>query len=123
MEITGKVYKVGQVETIGQSFTKRELVIVTDGQYPQHINIETHKDKTSLLDGLKIGDAVNVSININGRLWTSPQGVEKCFNTLAAWKIDKLGSETSQAANYPQQPKASNLASGGVDFEGDEMPF
>ena len=122
MEIQGKVYKVGQVETIGQSFTKRELIIVTDGQYPQHISIETHKDKTSLLDGLKIGEAVNVSININGRLWTNPQGVEKCFNTLAAWKIEKLGSEMAKPQSTPPRTPQNN-APAPVQMDEENLPF
>jgi hypothetical protein len=41
----------------------------------------------------KVGDEVEVGINLRGREWTSPQGEVKYFNTIQGWKIgDTLGS-------------------------------
>jgi hypothetical protein len=82
MDITGIIKQIGQTQTVGQSFTKRELIIETQGQYPQPILIEFYKDKTSLLDGLKIGTEATVHFNLQGRAWTSPQGDVRHFNTL-----------------------------------------
>jgi hypothetical protein len=41
---------------------------------------------------LKVGQEVDVHLNIRGRSWQNPQGETKYFNTLEAWKIDVLGA-------------------------------
>ncbi|HAH55237.1 MAG TPA: hypothetical protein DCM02_08145, partial [Flavobacterium sp.] len=56
MEITGKVKVVTPEQEITPSYTKRELVIVTDEQYPQSIMIEFGQGKCNeYLDKLTIG--------------------------------------------------------------------
>ncbi len=84
MEVSGKVVSVGQTESVGQNgFTKRLLVIETNEQYPQKLPIDFVKDKTSLLDQIKIDQEVKIQINLrgsehNGRWYTQIQG----------WKIE-----------------------------------
>lgn len=84
MEVSGKVVSVGQTESVGQNgFTKRLLVIETNEQYPQKLPIDFVKDKTSLLDQIKIEQDVKIQINLrgsehNGRWYAQIQG----------WKIE-----------------------------------
>ena len=33
---------------------------------------------------------LEVEINLNGKCWVNPQGEEKYFNSLNAWKISKI---------------------------------
>ena len=114
MEIKGTIKKIGEVVAVGTGgFTKRELVITTDEQYPQFICIEFHKDKTDLLNSLSIGQEVTAHINLRGREWTSPQGDVKYFNTIQGWKID---AETKAKPDY------SNTAGIKVEEDGD-LPF
>ena len=41
MEILGKIKLIGEVKTFGDNgFRKRELVVTTEEQYPQHIIID-----------------------------------------------------------------------------------
>ena len=41
MELLGKIKVIGEVKTYGEKgFRKRELVLTTEEQYPQHILIE-----------------------------------------------------------------------------------
>ena len=120
MELTGKVKVVTPVQQITDSYKKRELVITTDEQYPQHINIEFGQDKTDLLNGLSIGQEVKVHINIGGREWTNPQGEVKYFNSIRGWRVEKL-SEATQSNESPfpvaEQPK------GQVPDPTDDLPF
>ncbi|CAD0220400.1 DUF3127 domain-containing protein [Chryseobacterium sp. JV274] len=90
MEIQGTIKRIGNPETFASGFQKREFVILTTEQYPQPINIEVMGDKIDILDPIKEGDNVNVGINIRGREWTSPLGETKYFNSIVAWKIQKL---------------------------------
>ena len=90
MEISGKVKYISQDIKVSDSFTKRELVVTTDEQYPQHILINFVQDKCDLIDKLIFGDNVKVSINLRGREWVNPQGESKYFNDIQGWRVEKL---------------------------------
>lgn len=101
MEIQGTIKLIGETQTIGNNgFVKREIVITTDEQYPQHILIEFVKDKTELLNAYQVGQTVKVSINLRGREWISPQGETKYFNSLHGWRIEGLQGEVNDDAPY-----------------------
>ena len=90
MEVIGKIKVIGEVQEFGsQAFKKRELVVVTEDQYPQMIMIEFNQDKTDMLNNFEIGTDVKVSINLRGREWINPQGEAKYFNSVQGWKIEK----------------------------------
>jgi len=85
MEVKGKVFLVGQVETAGTSgFTKRLIVVETEEQYSQKIPVEFVKDKTSMLDGVVPGMPVTVHINLRGSEYNG-----KHYLQAQGWKIDK----------------------------------
>lgn len=88
MVVSGKVRSVGSTQQVSASFKKRELVVSTEEQYPQHILIEFAQDKCDLLNNLQVGQQVNVSINLRGREWVNPQGETKYFNSIQGWKVD-----------------------------------
>jgi len=101
MEVSGKIEFIGMTQAVSEKFSKRELVVTTDEQYPQSISIEFNK--CSLLDKANVGDDVIVGVNLRGRKWVNPQGESKYFNTIQGWKIDK--SATVQA----EQPVSEAL--------------
>ena len=101
MEIQGRIKQIFPSQTMGQNgFEKRDLVIVTEEQYPQTIIIQFTQQRCELLDSLQVGQNVKVYINIRGREWTNPQGETKYFNTIEGWKIEVI--QTTNVAN--QQP-------------------
>ena len=94
MNVKGKVKVIFEEQVISDKFKKREFVVIDESsQYPQELLIQTSQDKTSLLDGLKEGQFVNVSINLRGRMWTNKEGVDKYFNTIEAWKVEFIQQE------------------------------
>ena len=101
MEIQGRIKQIFPSQMIGQNgFEKRDLVIVTEEQYPQTIIIQFTQQRCDLLDSLQVGQIVKVYINIRGREWTNPQEETKYFNTIEGWKIEVI--QTTNVAN--QQP-------------------
>jgi len=62
----------------------------TEDQYPQLVMFQATQDKCSLLDSFKVGNKIDVSFNLRGREWTSPAGEVKYFNTLEAWRLERL---------------------------------
>ena len=107
MEIQGRIKQIFPSQVIGQNgFEKRDLVIVTEEQYPQMIIIQFTQQRCDLLDSLQVGQNVKVYINIRGREWTNPQGEIKYFNTIEGWKIEVIQT-TNVAYQQPvQQPVA-----------------
>jgi hypothetical protein len=103
-QIQGKIKVKGETLEYGSNgFLKREVVITTsDEKYPQHILIEFVQDKTSLVDAYDVGDEVKVSLNILGRIWESPKGETKYFNSLQGWKIEGV-KQAKQDDNQDQE--------------------
>jgi len=102
MELHGKIKVINKTQTVSGSFKKRELVVTTDEQYPQHISIEFQQDKTDLLNSYAVGESVKVSINLRGRCWVNPQGEEKHFNTIVGWRIEKQSAVPNSAVDQYQ---------------------
>jgi len=67
------------------------------------------QDKCSLIDAANVNDQIEVSFNLRGREWTSPAGEVKYFNTLEAWRIEKVGAGQPQGGMPQGGPSAMNL--------------
>lgn len=93
MDVQGQIKVIGKTETFGEKgFRKREIVVTTNEQFPQHIPVEFVQDKCDILDGYKVGESVTIGINPRGRMWTNPQGVDKYFLSFNGWKINRDGA-------------------------------
>ena len=125
MEVTGRVKVINAEQQISASFKKRELVVTTDEQYPQHIMIEFTQDKCDLLNNYTSGEPVKVSINLRGREWVNPQGETKYFNSIQGWRIEKLQPEAPSAQQAPPMParEAFEPANDYKEEEHDDLPF
>lgn len=106
LEATGKIHLINGTETRG-NFTFRKFVVeMSDNpKYPQFVEFQTTRDGIEKLDSFKVGDEIRVTFNLRGRVWNSPSGEVKYFNTLDAWKID--GVATTQPAKASSPPPAS----------------
>lgn len=125
MEIQGRIKMIDETKTYGNNgFRKREMVITTEEQYPQHILVEFVQDKTDLLNSYQVGQLVKVSINIRGREWVNPQGETKYFNSIQGWRIENLEVQ-SEAGDMPPVPplEAFEPAEEISEEEHDDLPF
>jgi len=125
MELQGTVKKLFDAQTFASGFQKREMVILTQEQYPQPINIEFLSDKISLLDNLKEGENVKVGINIRGREWVSPQGETKYFNSITGWRVEKVFENASEPTQAMPQQSASPVSNENpfAGDDDDDLPF
>ena len=122
----GKIKVINETQVISEKFKKREFVVTdTSSMYPQDVMFQSVQDKCDMLNGYAVEDQVEVSFNLRGREWTSPDGVVKYFNTLDSWRIEKMGQGGGIPAAGPSdmsldaQPSASTEGSG----EKDDLPF
>ena len=132
MELQGKIKLIEETKTYGKNgFRKREMVVTTEEQYPQHILVEFVQDKTSLLDDFSVGDNVKIGINLRGREWINPEGEAKYFNSIQGWRIDHITQQSGaqQNATTPPPPFETESVPAGKEpdysddeFE-DDLPF
>ena len=123
MELIGTLKKISETQTFGSGFQKKEVVILTEEQYPQPISVEFTQDKIMLLDQFSEGDAVKISINIRGREWQAPDGVVKFFNSITGWRIER--NAPTQALPTTNDVPVAQTAKNDDPFseEDDDLPF
>ena len=90
-----EIIKMGELRTLANDFKVLEFVVKTDDKdYPQLLSLQSTGDTAeNVLKYNKVGQRVDVSINLRGREWTNPEGVVKVFNTIEAWKVFKAGED------------------------------
>lgn len=125
-KLTGTLKVIKDTVQVTDKFSKREFVVSdTSSMYPQDILFQSVQDKCSMLDGFQENDQVEVSFNLRGREWTSPQGEVKYFNTLDAWRIEKVGQGMPQGGpsdmNLDPIPAAPSASTD--NEEDDDLPF
>ena len=114
-EMTGTVKLIKDLMTFPSGFTKREFVITTeDDRYPQPIQFACIKDRTSLLDNLKVGERVKVYFDIRGHEYQ-----ERFFVDLQAYKIESLDNAAAPDDMPPEDVFADEPPMGGAD----DIPF
>ena len=116
MEIKGTIYRIDETQTIGaKGFRKREFIVryAENPEYPEYRKLELIQDKCELIDSFKVSQEITCQVNPKGRLWTDPQGVEKCFNTDQVWKI------TGEASSYQADKEHSAM----TGDEPNDLPF
>lgn len=120
MEITGKIKVLNETQNIGANgFRKREVVITTEDQYPQHILVEFIQDKCDLLNDYKVGKEVKININLRGREWINPEGVAKYFTAIQGWRIELLNSQETAPVKLPEAAPVSFME----DEPDNDLPF
>lgn len=124
MEIQGKVKFIDETKEYGSNgFRKRELVITTEEQYPQHILVEFVQDKTELLNNFQVGQNIKVSINLRGREWVNPQGETKYFNSIQGWRVETVqNSESGEVPPVPPMDAFEPVNELNAD-DHDDLPF
>jgi single-strand DNA-binding protein len=131
MEVVGTLKVKFETQKVSDRFTKRDFVLTTEAStpYPQHISFQITQDKCALLDQFNEGEELKVQFNLRGREWNGPQGI-KYFNTLEAWRIERLqgsnnGGQTTQNSNQSSNTintNSSPVFTANTD-DNDDLPF
>ena len=124
MEVSGKIKWLDETKTYGNNgFRKREVVITTEEQYPQHILVEFIQDKCDLLNAFQMGQNVKIGINLKGREWVNPQGETKYFNSVQGWRIEVVAESSDSDMPPMPPPPAFEPADDTTDGPDDDLPF
>lgn len=123
-EATGKIVAITPTQSFASGFTKRQIVIETDGdsKYPQQVPFEVVKDKCSELDRYHIGQIVTVRFDVRGNEHNG-----KYYVSLQAWRIESDSQGRSENQNGAPPPRnmnvPSNRDSAPADDSEDDIPF
>ncbi len=113
-KITGILKVKNDTVQVSEKFAKREFVLTDNSSmYPQDILFQLTQDKCSLLDAVNPQDQIEVSFNLRGREWTNPQGEVKYFNSLDAWRIDRVGTTQNMGSGIPVGAQATEMSNMG----------
>ena len=132
MEVVGTLKTKFETQKVSDRFQKREFILTTEANtpYPQHVSFQVTQDKCTILDQFSDGEELKVQFNLRGREWNGPQGI-KYFNTLEAWRIEKVSGSNSTSASSQNTNQASNnsintsstpVFTGNVG-DNDDLPF
>lgn len=126
MEVTGQLKVKFDTQKVSEKFQKRDFVLATDlsTPYPQYVSFQVTQDKCSMLDQFNPGDEIKVQFNLRGREWNGPQGI-RYFNTLEAWRLERVGSQSSSPAqnNSGMQENTSAPVFNSSIADNDDLPF
>jgi hypothetical protein len=119
MVIEGKLHVKMDTVQVADSFKKRDFVVETaeNPLYVQHVSFQLVQDRVAEIDKYKVGDKIEVTFNLRGREWVSPQGETKYFNTLEAWRIQPASAEGSP------EPVADDITNEFATKEDALLPF
>ena len=105
MQVEGKIKIIGEELTFGANgFIKRELIVVTQEQYPQTLKIDFVQDKCDLPNSYQVGQDVKININLRGREWVNPEGVTKYITDLRGWAIQVMNNNPAGNGGDAETP-------------------
>lgn len=114
LEITGKLHRLFETQTVTERFDKREFVVELPGRHPQLVLFQLTGKRCGDLDAFNLGDEVRIEFSLRGREWTSRQGEVRFFNSLEVTRLERLVA-SSQTPEPP--PPAADAG------DADEPPF
>ena len=118
-ETSGTIIAIDEAQTFASGFSKREFVIeVPDGNYPQDIKFEMHKDRADILEAMAIGQEVTVAFNLRGNEYNG-----KYYVNMVAWKVvneEKEPPQRKQETQKKSHPLSENQHNPNAQ---DDIPF
>lgn len=121
-EINGVIQKINDTQNVSDNFKKREVWLNfktgKNEEYEQVCSFEFSQNKCEILDQYAEGEEVTITFDLRGRLWQKDAKSEsKCFNTLSAWKIEKMTQNADSNGNSTQAETVADTE------EEEDMPF
>ncbi len=121
LSVKGVVVVINDTQEFSKGFKKKTFVIKTEGDYPQSVIFEAIKDKIEILDGIKVGDIVEVYFNIRGN-----EHKENYYINLQSWKIEIIQDETQLSIDNSVNKDSKESAKDTpvlADDDADDLPF
>jgi hypothetical protein len=112
MQYTGTVKFIWPKETIGVNDLEKQTIVLeeeTDREFKGGLAVDFFKEKTELVNNVKIGDLITV--HINTRVNESKTQPGRYFNSITGWRLES-------GAGNGNENKANNKKE-----DNDDLPF
>jgi hypothetical protein len=119
-KIKGVVHLIEDTKTYGQKgFRKRLVVLEQDKErFVNYVPLEFTNDGCDSVDGLNVGDEVEVTFRLNGRKWQKDAGSDvKYFLNAEALSFKVFEGKSSTPSRKVNDELAEN------SFQDDDVPF
>ena len=123
--VGGKVIVIEETKTYGQKgFRKRLVVLEQDkGRFSNYVPIEFTNDNCDKVDGLNVGDEVEVAYRLNGRKWQKDPSAEvKYFVNIEALSYSVKGSSGASASTETVN-RDLDEANADLTYSEEDIPF
>jgi len=109
--IQGYIVEIKDTQQVTDKFKKRTFWVEhgSNPEYPEVSEFQLTQDRCEILDSYQERDLIDVHFDVKGRKWTSPEGDEKCFNTLQACKIEKVAKNAPQGDSKAESSDEDDL--------------
>ena len=88
-EVSGRIHAISDAVQVTEKLKKSLIVLETGDEYPQYIQLEVVNARIEKLAPFFEKDEVKIKYFLKGRLYTGPDGIEKCFTSLQLSDIEK----------------------------------
>ena len=118
LELKGTLIEKGETVQKSETFKVREFFIDVAGEkFSDFYKVQLANDKCSLIDSAKVGDTLDMKLNVRGRKWYR-DGKMSYFTTLEAWFVKV------EANNQPGAPTQQINSTDPEKGDGEnELPF
>lgn len=103
MNIEGTIEIIAQPvsgSSVRGSWTKQDVILLLPGEFNKKLCVTFWGDKTQEISAFKVGDRVDVSVNIESREYNG-----RWFTEVRAWRITSLAAQTSAPAGGAPFPE------------------
>lgn len=107
LELTGVLVDKNETVQKTETFKIREGVVEVAGEkFSDFYKFQLSNDKCALIDSAKIGDTLELKLNVRGRKWEK-DGKTSYFTTLEAWFVKVVSSAPTATApvTTSEEPK------------------
>ena len=126
-KIRGIVHFVDETKTYGQNGFRKRLVVLEQesGSFTNYIPVEFIRDDCDSVDGMKVGNEVEINYRLNGRKWQrDPKSEVKYFLNAEATGFKNLsGSAPSAGDATAASPASANDAFAEAAYDEEDIPF
>lgn len=122
--VSGKVSVVEETKTYGQKgFRKRLVVLEQDkGRFTNYVPVEFTNDNCDKVDGINVGDEIEITYRLNGRKWQKdPSSEVKYFVNVEALGFSIQGG--SAGGQSTTANKSFDEANAELTYSEEDIPF
>ena len=116
LELTGVLIEKNETVQKTETFKIREFAIEVAGEkFSDYYKIQLSNDNCAKIDSAKIGDTLELKLNVRGRKWEN-DGKTSYFTTLEAWFVKVVSSTQTTTAPVYTPPTEEPKKEGDLPF-------